>query len=190
MLFSCIHELKIPELDDADTDPPKNHQENCATPPVNNHTYPPHSPLEDTLVASTAPLPRPHVEAKNAVLQVREGDLPDIRLIGTDYMLYGAYQDWMHQNTGDHLDGVIPEDSRWQAQWKKLVCIPTQRYDSPSRKVGNIFVGILSVEPDGFHARKWNAERVIFFQSVILQHAQGVINAAQIRKRILFRLNL
>ena len=84
------------------------------------------------------------------------------------------------------MDGVIAEDSKWQAWWEKLVFMPTQRYDAPSGKVGNIFVGILSIELDGVCTRKWNAERVIVFQSVILQHAQGVNNSAQIRKRILF----
>ena len=59
----------------------------------------------------------------------------------------------------------------------------------PSGKVGKRFVGILSVELDGFCARKWNAERVVFFQSVILQHAQGVNNYTQILKRVLFRLD-
>ena len=63
---------------------------------------------------------------------------------------------------------------------EKLVCLPTQRYDAPSRKAGKIFVGILSVELDWVCARKWNVERVIIFQSVILQHAQGVKNSAQI----------
>ena len=46
--------------------------------------------------------------------------------------------------------------------------MPTQRYDVPSGKVWNIFVGILSVELDRFRARKWNTERVIVFQYVIL----------------------
>ena len=105
-------------------------------------------------------------------------------------MLYGIYQDWVHQNPVEHLDVGIAEDSKWQERWEKLVCIPTQRYDPPSGKVGKIFVGILSVELDGIRARKWNAERVIVFQSVILQRAQGVKNYAQIRKRILFRLDL
>ena len=41
--------------------------------------------------------------------------------------------------------------------------MPAQRYDVPSRKVGKIFVGILSVELYGVRARKWNAERVIEF---------------------------
>ena len=43
---------------------------------------------------------------------------------------------------------------------------------------------ILFVELDGFRARKWNSERVIVFQSVILQRAQGVNNYAQICNHI------
>ena len=99
-------------------------------------------------------------------------------------MLYGVYQDWVHQNLGDHLDKVIEEDSKWKAQWEKLFCIPTQRYDAPSGKVGRIFVVILSLELEGVFARKWNDERVIVFQSITLQLAQSVNNSAQIRKRI------
>ena len=67
--------------------------------------------------------------------------------------------------------------------------MPTQHYDAPSKKVGKRFVVILYVEIDRVFARKWNAERVIVFQSVILQRAQGVNNSAQIRKRILFQLD-
>ena len=93
------------------------------------------------------------------------------------------------QNPGEHFDGGIAEDSKWQAQWEKLVCMPTQRYDTPSVKVGNIFFGILYVELDGVFSRKWNMERVIVLQSVILQRSQGVNNSAQIRKRILFLLD-
>ena len=43
----------------------------------------------------------------------------------------------------------------------KLVSMPTQCYDVPSGKVGDIFVGILYVELDWVCARKWNSERVI-----------------------------
>ena len=72
---------------------------------------------------------------------------------------------------------------------EKLVCLLTQRYDAPSGKVGKRFVGILSVEVDRIHARKWNAERVIVFHTVILQRGQGVNNSAQIRMLILFQLD-
>ena len=116
VLFSCIDELKIPDLNDAKTNSLENHQENGATPPVNTQTYPPHSPLEDALVASAALPLRQHVEAGDAALQVQEGDPPDVRLLGSDYMIYGVYQDWMHQNPGDHLDGGIAEYSKWQAR--------------------------------------------------------------------------
>ena len=84
------------------------------------------------------------------------------------------------------MDGVIAEDSKWPARWKKIVCMPTQCYDAPSGNFGKRFVGILSIELDGVRATKWNDERVIIFQSVILQRAQGVNNSAQIRKRIFF----
>ena len=94
------------------------------------------------------------------------------RLLGADYMIYGICQDWVHQNPGDHLDGGIAEESNWKLRWEKLVCMTTQRYDAPSGKVGKRFVVILSVELDGIRARKWNAERVIIFQSVILQHTR------------------
>ena len=59
---------------------------------------------------------------------------------------------------------------------EKLVCMTNQRYNVLSRKVERIFFGILSVELDGVRARNWNSERVIMFQSVILQCAQGVNN--------------
>ena len=81
------------------------------------------------------------------------------------------------------------EGSKWQVRRKKLVCMPTQRYDAPSGKVGKIFVGILSVELDRVSAMKWNTDRVIVFQSVILLHTQGVNISAQIRKCIFFRLD-
>ena len=125
VIFSRIDELKLPDLDNAKTDPPENHQDNGATPLVNTYPSPLHSPLEYTLVASVAPPPCPHVEVGNAVLQSREGDLPDVCLLGANYMLYGVYQDWGHQNLGEHLDGGIAESSKWHARWKKLVCMPT-----------------------------------------------------------------
>ena len=62
----------------------------------------------------------------------------------------------------------------------------TQLYDVPYGKVGRRFVEILSVEFDGVRARKWNSERVIVFQLVILQRAQGINNSKHISTCILF----
>ena len=86
------------------------------------------------------------------------------------------------------MDVGIKEDRKWKAQSEKLVCMPTQCYDAPSEKFGQILVVILSVELDRVRDRKWNSERVIIFQFVKLQCTQGVNNYAQIRKRIFFEL--
>ena len=50
---------------------------------------------------------------------------------------------------------------------EKLVCLPTQRYDAPSRKFRGKFVATLLVGLDGICYWKWNSVRVIVFQSVI-----------------------
>ena len=114
VIFSHTNELKSPELNDAETNPQGNHQDNGTTPPVNTQPSPPHSTWEDTLVASAKPTPRPRVEASDTTLQVREGYIPDVRLLGANYMLYGVYKYWVHQSPGDHLDGRIAKDSKWQ----------------------------------------------------------------------------
>ena len=45
VIFSCIYDLELPELDDAETKSPETHQDNGATPPFNTQPTPPHSPL-------------------------------------------------------------------------------------------------------------------------------------------------
>ena len=40
-------------------------------------------------------------------------------------MLFGVYQDWVHQNPVNNLNGGIT-DGKFQARWEKLVCLPTQ----------------------------------------------------------------
>ena len=102
-------------LDDAETDQPENYQDNGATPLVKTQPYLPHSSPEDTSVASEYPPPRPRIEAVDAALQAQEGDLLDVCLLGVDYMLYGIYHHWLHENSGYHLDRGIAEDRKWQA---------------------------------------------------------------------------
>ena len=48
VILSHTDKLKLLELADADTDPPKNHQDNGAMSPVNTQPYLPNSPLEET----------------------------------------------------------------------------------------------------------------------------------------------
>ena len=82
-------------------------------PPVGPQPYSPHSTLEEKLVALAEPPPYPRVEAKYAALQASVGDIPDVRLLGADNMLFSVYQDWVYQNPGEHLDGRITEDGKW-----------------------------------------------------------------------------
>ena len=117
VIFFHIDKFKLPDFDNAKTDLLEKHQDNGATVPVKTQPSPPNSPLEDASVASAAPLSHPDVEAGNSALQAREGDLPGVCLLGNEYMLYGVYHDWVHKNSGHHLDGGIAEDSKWQAWW-------------------------------------------------------------------------
>ena len=73
VIFSRIGKLKLPELDDAKTDPLEYHQDNSSMTTVNTQPYPPHSPLEDASVAPAAPppCPRQRVEAGDITLQER-----------------------------------------------------------------------------------------------------------------------
>ena len=112
MIFSHTNKIEIPELANAETELPENHQDNSAMPPVNTRPSPPHSPPEDASVASAKPSPRPRVEDGEAALQASEGELPDVRLLGANCILYGVYQDWVHQNLGYQLDVGIAEDSK------------------------------------------------------------------------------
>ena len=65
-------------------------------------------------VASSEPLPCPRVKDGDAALQACTGDFQYVCILGADYMIYGLYQDWVHQNPGEHLDGGIAEDSNWK----------------------------------------------------------------------------
>ena len=69
VFLSYTAELKIMELANSKIDSPENHQYNGTTLMVNTHPYPPHSPPEDTLLASAAPLHHPRVEDGDVNLQ-------------------------------------------------------------------------------------------------------------------------
>ena len=59
-----------------------------------------------------------------------------------------------------------------------------RRYDAPSGKVGRRFVGMLGAELQGMRDCRWNLERFIVFQTVILQRACHVTASHAIRRRI------
>ena len=59
----------------------------------------------------------------------------------------------------------------------KKLFLPTQRYDVPPSRVEKRFVWTITVELDRIQNQKWNAERAIIFQTVILQRVRLVPGA-------------
>ena len=64
-----------------------------------------------------------------------------------------------------------------------------RRYDALSGKFGRRFVGTLGEELKEVRDRRWNSERFIIFQTVMLQHALHVTASQSIRLRIEKRLD-
>ena len=68
LIFAHTNKLKIMEIDNANTDPTKNHQYNVAMPPLGTQPSSPHSPLTKNFVAKAESPPHPHVEAGEAAV--------------------------------------------------------------------------------------------------------------------------
>ena len=67
--------------------------------------------------------------------------------------------------------------------------IPVRHYDAPCGRVGRRFVHDLATELTGFQQCRWNSEKLIFFQTVILQRGQHVTSSSTIMRRIDRRLD-
>jgi hypothetical protein len=100
-----------------------------------------------------------------------------------------VYGDHIHQNPGAHLTGGVAEDAIWQEHWRRLISYPSTAYDVPSGAVGKRFVEKVAEEMRGIKSRKWNSERFIVFQLVILQKSREVKRSRDIRRRITKRLD-
>ena len=86
-----------------------------------------------------------------------------------DLQLKEVYRDWVHSNDGNHLHGGIPDNRVWKGWWHDLTVMPSCRYEATSEKVWKRFVGDLNNKLHGVRERRWNSERFIVFQAVILQ---------------------
>lgn len=123
-------------------------------------------------------------------IPIPQGDTPveDLPPEGVIEKLTRVYGDCVHQNDGTHLDGGIRDDAVWQERWRKVVGLPPQRYNAPNEKVGRLFVKTLAEELEGVTTRRWNSERFIVFQAVILQRSGEVKKSKDIWRRIETRL--
>ena len=117
------------------------------------------------------------------------GDLPGATISDADRKLLEVYGDYIHQNDGTHLDGGIKDDAVWQEYWRRLVTLPPQRYDVPSGPIGRRFVRLLTKELEGIKSRKWNSEKFLVYQMVILQRSKEVSGAGNIKRRLSKRMD-
>ena len=119
-LLTHPNELDPMELSEDGTTLDKNHQNNGSSPSYVIQPSLPKSPLKDASVATDEPPPRPCVEARDATrLSIME-DLPEVLFKGAYDDLYGVYQNWVHQDPGNNLDGGTKEDGKWKYRWKNL----------------------------------------------------------------------
>ena len=95
------------ELTEDGNNPAENHQDNGTSPLHGTHPYLLHSPLTDALVTTEKPPPLPHIKGSGATRLVSRSYIPEACPKGAVDALYGVYQDWVNQNTGNHLDGGI-----------------------------------------------------------------------------------
>ena len=86
-----------------------------------------------------------------------------------DLRLQEVYGDWDHANPGTQLHGGIGENETCQGWWRDLAVMPSQHYNVPSDKFGRPFVVDLVEELRRVRDRRWNSERFIVFQTVILK---------------------
>ena len=63
----------------------------------------------------------------------------DVRLLVSDYILFGVYQDWVHQSPGNHLDGGITEYGKCQARWKNYLYAKPKLRLTVWKSLENIF---------------------------------------------------
>ena len=90
----------------------------------------------------------------------------------------------MHTNNGGHLSEGIVDDATQKARWRDLLLMIL----IPGDKVGRQLVQTLSVELRRVWERRWNAERLILFQTVIPQRARHVSGVQAIGQHIRERL--
>ena len=116
------------------------------------------------------------------------GDLPGYTPTLENLRLQEVYGDWVHANPGTYLHGRIRDDETWQEWLRDLAVMPSWRYGAPSRKVGRRFVVALVEELRRVWDRRYNLERFIAFQMVILKQARHVNAYQAICQRIEKRL--
>jgi hypothetical protein len=173
--------------------------DDVATPPQTQDNQSPDSEAVSASETSSKGTPEPEEEGREeqeieeeeaeAEESKQNGDLPDYILTDADRMMDGVYGDHIHQNDGSHLTGGVSDDIDWQGYWRRLIVFPSKAYDVPSGAAGKRFVRMVASMLNGVKKRKWNSEKFIVFQMVVLQRTRDVRRSRDIRRRISWRMD-
>ena len=96
--------------------------------------------------------------------------------------------DHIHDNPGTHLTLGKSDDATWLRRWLKVVNVKARRYLVPRNTVGKEFLLKLTAELEGVWHRNHNAEQPLVFVALMLQEADGVRKARDIRDLLRSRL--
>ena len=113
------------------------------------------------------------------------------RLTAADRRLLGIFGDTIHLNDGTHLDGGIGvnEDARWQRLHTRVASCSLPLYDLPNGRWAHRFLSMLTDLWVGVIQRRWNSERPLVFQAVILRRVRGITRFHEVKPIIWGRLD-
>ena len=104
--------------------------------------------------------------------------------------LRGIYGYFLHHNDGTHLSVGVPDDTMWRSRWRRLAAQSASWYSTPPGKLGHRFTAVLAAYWRGVLGWKWNSERLLVFDHVILTKTLGACKAREIQEIIDRRLDL
>jgi hypothetical protein len=126
------------------------------------------------------------IEPPDESAREKLGDLPGATILEADLKLDTVYGNYVHQNTGQHLDGGIANDAELQDYWKRLVVLPPQQYNAPTGPVGKRIVDTMATIIADIKSLTCNTEKLTVFSMVILQRTWTVKRARDVKKRLLW----
>ncbi len=111
--------------------------------------------------------------------ELRDADPRLQRLMAADQRLLGIFDDTIHLNDGTHLDGGIGinEDARWQRLHTRVASCSLPLYDLPKGRWAHRFRSTLTDLWVRVIQRRWNSERPLVFQAVILHRVRGIMDS-------------
>ncbi len=115
-------------------------------------------------------------------------DLPNYDPTEADLCLDLVYGDHVHQNSGEHLDGGIPDDALWQNYYRTLIQYHPNHYEVPTRYAKR-FVSTLASLLHGIITRAHNSEKFLLFPMVILQKTKHVKRHRDVTKLVSHQLD-